>query len=140
MQGWRRWVARIGLGIVAFVILTFVVLIIRTQGGILLLVALWLHASFSNDRPPPIAYVITPNDRNVDAINRKLTDALEKKFPAEAMLTSALLEQGFKHPSPTVLRYEWSSPACGHTITVRWTADGDGKITEIKARYHRMCL
>jgi hypothetical protein len=141
MTGWRRWVARIGLGIIAFVILAFAVLFIVNP---FILTSLLLSTGLYSTRPPPIADgVITATDwARRDVVNVKLTNALQSDFPVgtpEAAVKAVLLKQGFK-PQGTSLEYGWTNGVCGGRITIKWTTDDSSKITGISGSYHGVCL
>jgi hypothetical protein len=126
-------------------------------------------ANLRNPGPPPIAEGQI-NGNNSREVSRKLTAVLERRFPngtPESELKSVLLEQGFYSlpprpafcppygqaaPNPTclsadedekrkrTLNYKWSDGVCSHSVSIVWSADVRGEITDVQGNYSVGCL
>jgi len=119
----------------------------------------WWH--FSDNRSPPEMFGVPREIRGAGPTNEWMTNVLNEKFPHgtdEALLTTALLKQGFKESPPAHYRcfrqastapgknfhtdcpegvrgmeYTWAGFECGGKIAVIWLADEGGKVTRLQA-------
>jgi hypothetical protein len=162
-RGRGHLIARIGLGILAVFAASCAILYILNPEGAVLVAAVFLQPLLGNTQPPAIA------DGHIKT-DDELTDVLRQKFPVgtnEAVLRATLHHQGFKslapppvkcwprdQPAPVgqvvfpcplhdpnmMLEYQWSNFPCGDTITIWWTTEDNGAITQIGGYHGHGCL
>ena len=100
-----RWTIRVGLGILAAIVVAGAGLYVWNPEGALIFALVVLQPLIANSQPPAIAEgQITAADwMHWDDGSRKLTAIFERRFPvksSEVALKSTLLEQGFKPLPP----------------------------------------
>jgi hypothetical protein len=171
MRRLLRWVLIGVVSIVVVAVVSFIAaLIFLPQARMFAVpVASWLL--FAKKPPPAFAERLIPSAGPLDspAISRKLTAALEEKFPLGAKaddLKRFLISQGFRSLKPPPancvpagqsapvgvayvncydinnrLEYHWNAGmVCGETIVVHWSANGREELTHLAGGYQAACL
>ncbi len=158
---WVRWTIRLGLGVLAaIVVVAGIATIFFGPRNALVLALILLQPLLGNTRAPSIvagqlSYGIGGDD---------LSAFFREKFPLgsdEAIVRATLLRQGFKRPDPPTqclphdgvvvlpcpvndlsrtLKYQWSGFPCGDDVVVWWTASDGGAITDIRGYHTHACL
>ena len=139
-----RW--RPAIAVATVLVLSAVAFVVLNPIGA---AAVWLELTGYPTEPPPIAEgQITKDDwPGGEPANTKLTTLLRKRFPVgsdPSWLRAVMKGQGFSlehvdlgmHSST----FAWGNAVCGQWMSVSWTEDDRGRISDIHGNYSTACL